>query len=152
MAETAGARSSLASRDEAERFVGAFLGTMADLGGLLDAQTSHLSAGRMRDGLARETEKTALAGGYLKGLEFARANAVAIARFAPDRVAELRRSNAAFRASVERNQAVIATARAVSEGLIRGVAEEVARRSRPQGYGIPARVQPARALAYSARL
>ena len=145
-------RSSLANRDETERFVGAFLGTVAELERLLEEQTRHLSAGRMRDGLAREAEKTELAGGYLKGLEYARANAVAIARFVPDRVGELRLRNEAFRSTVERNQAVIATARAVSEGLVRSVAEEVASRSRPQGYGAPMRAQPARALAYSASL
>lgn len=145
-------RPSLASREETDRFIAAFLGTVEELQGLLDEQTGHLAAGRMRDGLAREERKTELAGGYLRGLEHARANAVAIARFTPDRVGELRRRHELFRAAVERNQVVIATARAVSEGLVRGVAEEVARQSRPRHYGTGGSGAPARAIAYSARL
>jgi hypothetical protein len=38
---------------------------------------------------------------------------------------------------------VLATARAVSESLMKGIAEEMNRLSRPQGYG-PAGPQPAR--------
>ena len=152
MADPHGARASLADADEASRFVAGFLDAMARLGRLLDEQTAQLASGRLRDGLAHEALKTELAGTYLTALERARANAVAIARFAPGRVAELRRGHEAFRAVVERNQTVIATARAVSEGLVRGVADEMARRARPQGYGATPAAAPARPLAYSGLL
>lgn len=151
MAEPPRARS-LASREEADRFIGGFVATLDSLGMLLAEQSDQIRAGRLREGLAREDRKTELAGHYLKGLELARANAVAIARFLPDRVSDLRRRHEAFRIIVEANQAVIATARAVSEGLVRGVADEMARQARPQGYGATSAYAPARPIAVSTRL
>jgi hypothetical protein len=135
------------SRDEAERLVGAVLATMADLERLLQAETAQIRVGRIRDGLAEEARKSELATTYLRGLETVKANAVALARFAPDAVERLRKGHAGFGRVVEANQTVVATARAVSESLIKSLSDEVNRAARPQTYA-PAR--PA-AAAYGPR-
>lgn len=128
-------RRSIATQEEAERFLVVFAETMGELEQVLDHETAELAAGRIQSGLAQEARKSALAAGYLQGLEHARANAVALARFAPAGAARLKEAHLGFRAALERNQAVLETAKAVSEGLVRSVADEVAKSTRPAGYG-----------------
>ena len=122
------------SRDDAERLVASVLATMADLEKVLAHETAHVRVGRVRDGLAEEAKKSELASAYLRGLEAVKANAVALARFAPEAIERLKTAHAAFGRIVETNQTVLATARAVSESLVKSVAEEMNRLSRPQGY------------------
>lgn len=128
-------RRSIATREEAERFLSVFADTMSELERVLEHETAELSAGRIQSGLAQEGRKSALAAGYLQGLEHARANAVALARFAPEHASRLKAAHVGFRAALDRNQTVLATARAVSEGLVKGVAEEMAKNLRPAAYG-----------------
>lgn len=130
------------NRDDAERLVFNVTATMAALERVLDSETEHLQAGRIRDGLAEETRKSELAGAYLRGLEACKSNAVALARFAPERIDTLKLAHSGFRRAVERNQTVIATARAVSEGLVRGLAEEMSRAANPPVYGATRRLAP----------
>lgn len=130
-------------REDAERLIASVLGTMSDLEKVLSNETAHVRVGRIRDGLAEEARKSELATAYMRGLETVKANAIALARFAPEGVEKLKTAHAGFTRIVEANQIVLATARAVSESLIKGVAEEMNRLSRPQGYG-PAGPQSAR--------
>ena len=53
----------------------------------------------------------------------------------PDAVASLRERHGLFQALLQINLTVLATAHAVSEGLIRGAHSEVARKNAPQTYG-----------------
>jgi hypothetical protein len=135
-------RMKVGSREDAERLVGDVTATMAALETVLEHETEHLRAGRLRDGLSGERRKGELAGAYLRGLEACKSNAVALARFAPDQIETLKTAHAGFQRVVERNQVVIATARAVSEGLVRGLAEEMSRAARPQTYGPGRRMVP----------
>jgi hypothetical protein len=130
------------SRDDAERLVFNVTAAMAALERVLETETEHLQAGRIRDGLAEEARKTDLAGAYLRGLEACKSNAVALARFVPEHIETLKLAHSGFRRAVDRNQAVIATARAVSEGLVRGLAEEMTRAANPQIYGATRRLAP----------
>ena len=130
-------------REDAERLVASVLATMGDLEKVLAKETAHVRVGRIRDGLAEEEKKSELASAYMRGLETVKANAIALARFAPEALDKLKAAHAGFGRAVETNQTVLATARAVSESLIKGVAEEMNRLSRPQGYG-PAGPQAAR--------
>jgi hypothetical protein len=120
---------------DAERLVGAILATMAALEKLLDQETSLMRDGRIADALASERTKNELAGTYLRQLETLKANAIALARFAPGVLESLKASHKRFAGVIETNQAVLATARAVSEGLIRSLSEEVDAKSRPTTYG-----------------
>ncbi len=130
-------------REDGERLVASVLATMGDLERVLAEETAHVRVGRIRDGLAEETRKSELATAYMRGLESVKANAIALARFAPEALARLKAAHAGFGRAVETNQTVLATARAVSESLIKGVAEEMNRLSRPQGYA-PAGAHAAR--------
>ena len=133
-------------RDDAERLVASVLATMGDLEKVLASETAHVRVGRIRDGLAEEARKSELASAYMRGLETVKANAIALARFAPEALERLKAAHAAFGRAVETNQTVLATARAVSESLLKGVADEMNRLSRPQGYGPagPGAARPAR--------
>jgi hypothetical protein len=122
------------SREDAQRLVGDVTATMAALETVLEAETTHLRAGRLRDGLAGADRKGELAGAYMRGLEACKANAIALARFAPDEVDTLKAAHTGFQRVVERNQVVLATARAVSEGLVRSLADEMGRAARPEIY------------------
>ncbi|GJD50372.1 hypothetical protein OPKNFCMD_3111 [Methylobacterium crusticola] len=136
--EPAGGRSEpvrVADRAGAERLVAETLAVMQELGGLLARESAHIRSGRLREGLAEDARKTALSASYLQGLQVVKGNAVALARFAPDRVAALREAHAAFAAAVALNQTVLATARAISEGLLKTLSAELGRAARPQGYG-----------------
>lgn len=122
-------------RAEAEGLVTNLLGRMSALERLLESETAQIRVGRLREGLADEARKGALTASYLAGLESVKANAVALARFAPDALERLRREHARFGRAVEANQRVLATARAVTESLIRGIADDLGRAARPQVYG-----------------
>jgi hypothetical protein len=124
----------ITARAEAEALVAGVLATMGELEALIERETGHLRVGRLREGLAQDLRKTELASAYLQGLEAVKANAVALARFAPDAVRGLRESHARFGRRVEESQVVLATARAVSEALVKGLADEMNRHARPQGY------------------
>lgn len=131
------------SREEAERLVGHVIATMGDLEGVLERETAHVKVGRIRDGLAEEARKTELAASYMQGLEAVKTNAVALARFTPQSLERLKSAHARFGRVIEANQVVLATARAVSESLVKGIADEMNRSARPQGYA-PAGFQPPR--------
>lgn len=148
-------RIQVADRAQAEGLVRELGRVMAGLEEILRQETELLGRGRIRAALALETRKQELAGAYLKGLEAVKANMVALARLVPAGIAELKAAHGQFRAVVDQNQTVLATARAVSEGLVRGVAEEMARQSRPAGYGsLDPRCMPVKAgpLLVSTRL
>ena len=57
-----------------------------------------------------------------------------MARLVPDVLQSLQTQHDALRAALKVNMTVLATAHAVSEGVVRGVNAEVQRRSGPQTY------------------
>ena len=62
-----------------------------------------------------------------------------IARLVPDAIETLRKRHTAFQALLQTNLTVLATAHAVSEGIIRGVSGELARKRTPSTYGASGR-------------
>jgi hypothetical protein len=127
----------IAGRADAEQLVAGVLATMGELAAVLDAETGHVRVGRLREGLAQEARKSELAASYMQGLEAVKANAIALSRLAPEALERLKAAHVAFRETVGTNQVVLATARAVSESLVKGIADEMNRHSRPQGYAPP---------------
>ena len=65
----------------------------------------------------------------------------AIARLAPEALERLRRRHDTFQGLLRTNLTVLATAHAVSEGIIRGVSGELARKQAPSTYGASGRAQ-----------
>jgi hypothetical protein len=121
----------------ADALVAAVSEAMRALEALLAAESGEVAAGRLRQGLADPARKSALAAAYVLCLEAVKANAVALARFAPHGLEGLRAEHRRFAAAVERNQTVLGTARAVSEGLIKSLADDLGRAATPTAYGKP---------------
>lgn len=125
----------ITDRAGAEALVAGVLANMTALKSVLDEEADHIRAGRLKAGVVAAEPKMELAAAYMQGLETAKANAVAMARLHPQGVATLREAHKDFTAAVEANQAVLATARTVCEGLIRSLADDIAKSGAPTGYG-----------------
>lgn len=124
-----------AGREEAERVLAHLTDAMRELEDALECETALIGAGRVREALAGEAHKGELAAAYILKLQHAKANVIALGRFAPEALRAFRTKQAEFERILGRNQTVIATARTVSEGLLRGLSEELGRSARPSGYG-----------------
>jgi hypothetical protein len=128
-------RMHIASSDDARALVGGVLKTLQELEGILTLETDLLSRGHLRQGLEYEARKSELGGFYMQGLENIKANAVALARLAPDQIKTLRQAHHNFEDVLDLNQTVLATTKAISEGLVKTLADEVSKPDRPTTYG-----------------
>lgn len=133
-------RPRIATAPEARALVEDVLGSLSALSHLVGEETELVRAGRLPEALTRESRKTELAGLYMRGVEQVKLNAVALARFVPDQVQRLKSAHQAFQSLIETNQIVLATARAVSESIIRDLATDANRPSKAAGYGPAATV------------
>jgi hypothetical protein len=105
----------------------------------VEKETDHVRAGHVLQAGGVDSAKAELAVAYAaesmrlaSGREF-------VARAAPAAITELRERHVAFREMLQTNLTVLATAHAVSEGIIRGVSGELARKRAPQTYGASGR-------------
>lgn len=133
-------RPRIASALEAQALIEAVLETLGALSHVVGEETELVRAGKLSDAMEREPRKTELAGIYMRGVEQVKLNAVALARFVPDQVKRLKSAHVAFQDLIEINQIVLATARAVSESIVRDLASEANRPMRAAGYGPTATV------------
>ncbi|HET9617662.1 MAG TPA: hypothetical protein VFP74_10885 [Pseudolabrys sp.] len=120
---------------EAERVIDSLNTVMDRLIETVEAETAHMRKGRLRDALALETQKRELAARYAAESGRVRVSQAMIAKSLPQALAKLRERHAAFESLLQTNLTVIATAHAVSEGIIRGVSGELARKQTPSTYG-----------------
>lgn len=74
----------IADRAAALGFVKDLLATMDALESVLARESEGVRAGRIAQALAESAPKSELASAYMNGLEAAKANAIALARFAPE--------------------------------------------------------------------
>jgi hypothetical protein len=118
-----------------ERLPDEMLEIMNALAALIEQETALVAAGKLREAIALGLAKAELAGRYQAGTVRLRAGARTLRVAEPAICAELRERHERFRALLQLNQTVLATAHAVAEGLIRGAANECARKATPQGYG-----------------
>jgi hypothetical protein len=115
-------RPSVASPAEAQAMVDDVIGKLTALAHVVGEETAMMREGRIAEALGREARKSELAGHYMRALQDVKANAIALARFTPDGLQRLKGAHAEFLGLVETNQAVLATARSISEGLMRDLA------------------------------
>lgn len=113
----------------------------------VEEETALVRDGRLRDAAGLEATKAELARLYLADTALVKAHAQALKQHVPELVARLRQQHDTFQALLQINLTVLATAHAVSEGLIRGAAAEAQRRSAPQTYGVSGRPNQPRANA-----
>ncbi|WP_293807519.1 hypothetical protein [uncultured Bosea sp.] len=133
-------RPRIADALSARALIEAVLEALGALSHLVGEETELVRAGRLPEAMAREPRKTELAGIYMRGVEQVKLNAVALARFVPDQVKRLKEAHLAFQGLIETNQIVLATARAVSESIVRDLAADANRPMRANGYGPAATV------------
>ena len=119
---------------------------IADLGRIMDAllaaveeETVLVRAGKLSEAERLSAAKSELAGNYLATAQRIKASRPFLTRSLPDQLAELRRRHDSFHAVLQINLTVLATAHAVSEGIVRGVSDEINRTQVPQTYGASGR-------------
>ena len=106
---------------------------------LVEKETEFVRAGRLGDAAQLEPVKTELAREYVAAIGHVKANQAFLASALPDAVASLRERHGMFQALLQINLTVLATAHAVSEGIMRGVSDAVNRKASPQTYGASGR-------------
>ena len=129
----------IATAADAARLIARLAEAMTALLAVLEEETQLVRAGRISEIARIEPKKSGFARRYVTDAGLVRANALSIARETPREFEDLRRRHEEFRAVLQINLAVLATAHAVSEGIIRGAAGELARRAAPQTYGVSGR-------------
>jgi hypothetical protein len=132
-------RAQITNQHDAEALLSRIGDSMVALVKIFEEETSLMKAGRLVEASALTEEKTALASQYLREIELLKANAPYIGRVAPSLVDELRKAHAAFRDILSLNLRVVATAQSVAESVMRGAANEAARRVAPKGYSADGR-------------
>ena len=134
------------SAAEADALVVQLLGLIAELADVLQQETEHVRAGRVSAASAFAKPKSDLSRRYVAGT--LRLKASKLQLVAADRRAALQERHEALRTLLKTNMTVLATAHAVSEGIVRGVSNEITRRSLPHTYGASGRTNaPSRAAA-----
>jgi hypothetical protein len=123
----------------AESLVAEHVEAMAALLGVVEQETALVRSGRLRDAAALEPVKSERAQHYAKLAQLMKAAAPQIAALAPAVREDLRRRQDECQAILQANLTVLATAHAVSEGIMRGVSEELQRKTAPQTYGASGR-------------
>lgn len=117
--------------------------TMEGLIALIEEETRLVRAGALAQAADMQKEKSELAAAYMRIRTRVKANAVAIARHAPEAAETMRKRHAVFADLLRVNLAVLATAREVAEDILKNVSEAVGRQSGPRTYGPASTVRPA---------
>jgi hypothetical protein len=129
----------IANVSEAERAI-ANLNTIMDrLVETVERETARVRVGKVRDAIGPDALKVDLARAYAAETERIKAAKDIITPALPEQLDQLRKRHEAFRALLQTNLTVLATAHAVSEGIIRGVSGELARKQAPSTYGASGR-------------
>jgi len=107
---------------------------MSTLLGVIESETELVRAGKIREAMAFEPKKTELSRRYVGAITVLKASQKYLHQTAPDLLTTLHRHHDTFRAMLQINLTVLATAHAVSESIIRGVNTEMQRRNIPNTY------------------
>ena len=107
---------------------------MSALLAIIERETELVRAGKVREAMQLEEQKNELSRRYVVVVENLKNAQKHLAQVAPELLATLRRNHETFRAMLQINLTVLATAHAVSEGIVRGVNAEVQRRNMPNTY------------------
>ena len=107
---------------------------MSALLGLIERETELVRAGKVREAMTLENQKQELSRRYVGAVSQLKANQAQLAKSAPELLSTLHRHHDAFRAMLQVNLTVLATAHAVSESVVRGVNAEIQKRNVPNTY------------------
>jgi hypothetical protein len=129
----------IANVDDAERAIANLNAIMDRLETTVAEETASVRAGHLRDAVELADAKIEFARHYAAESARVRSADALIAGSLPEALAALRERHDRFRKALQTNLTVLATAHAVSEGIIRGVSGELARKQAPQTYGASGR-------------
>ena len=129
----------ITSVTEAQQVMGHLADVMDALLGVVEQETELVRAGKLREIARLEPIKSNLAGLFMTDSARLKMSRAFLAQTVPDALSALRDRHDHFRALLQINLTVLATAHAVSEGNMRGVAQEVTRKAAPQAYGASGR-------------
>lgn len=110
----------------------------------VEQETALVRAGKLSEAEALASVKSELSGHYLTATERIKASQPFLSHNLPKVLADLRRRHDIFHAVLQMNLTVLATAHAVSEGIVRGVSDEINRTQVPATYGATGRANVAR--------
>ena len=119
---------------EAQTLLTGLAATMNALVAVVERETALVRAGRLADAANLEPEKAELARRYMLDAQSVKANTPTLRSIAPRLLEEATRAHDSFRAVLQMNLTVLATAHAVSEGILRGVAGEMTKKVTPSAY------------------
>ncbi|MGL5448082.1 MAG: hypothetical protein ACRDBL_12315 [Rhabdaerophilum sp.] len=120
--------------EEAETLVNSALSALDRLEPIIEQETELFRKGRVREALSLAMDKNEAAQLYTRCLELLKSNAIAIGRFQPSGLPSLKGRHESFAHLMNLNMAVVATARTVSEGLMRDLADTLSENSSPKTY------------------
>jgi len=123
-----------ANPGDARKLATDLMDVMSALLGVIERETELVRAGKLREAMAFEPKKTELSRRYVSAVGLLKASQKYLTQTAPELLATLHRHHDTFRAMLQINLTVLATAHAVSESIVRGVNTEVQRRNIPNTY------------------
>jgi hypothetical protein len=119
---------------EARKIAEQLMDAMSALLGLIERETELVRAGQVREAMTLESKKQELSRNYVSAVSELKTNQAQLAKSAPELLSTLHRHHDAFRAMLQVNLTVLATAHAVSESVVRGVNAEIQKRNVPNTY------------------
>jgi hypothetical protein len=119
---------------EARKLAEDLMDVMSALLGTIERETELVRAGKVREAIQLEAQKGELSRRYMVAVEDLKNSQKYLSQVSPELLAALRRHHETFRAMLQINLTVLATAHAVSEGIVRGVNTEIQRRNIPNTY------------------
>jgi hypothetical protein len=124
---------------DAEKAIARVAELIDKLRGVIEQETALVHAGNVRSATMLAPQKSELASKLFVAGEQLKANARFLLQAAPVKAAALRGMQEAFGAVLQRNMIVLATAHAVSEGIVRRLSGDLARKALPHVYGASGR-------------
>ena len=119
---------------EARKLAENLMDVMSALLGVIERETELVRAGKIREAMMFETQNTEFSRRYANTVAHLKASQKYLALASPELLKTLHRHHDVFRAMLQINLTVLATAHAVSESIVRGVNTEMQRRNIPNTY------------------
>ena len=119
---------------QARKLAEDLMDVMSALLGVIERETELVRAGKLREAMAFEPQKTELSRRYVGAVSQLKGSQKYLSEAAPELLTTLHRHHDVFRAMLQINLTVLATAHAVSESVVRGVNSEMQRRNVPNTY------------------
>jgi hypothetical protein len=127
--------SPVANTAEAELLMKHLMDVMDSLLGVVEQETELVRAGNLVAAAKLEASKGDLTRLYFIDAAKLKASRTFLKQTMPEMLEALRKRHDLFHALLQMNLTVLATAHAVSESIMRGVSDELARRATPSAYG-----------------